>query len=58
MVKTIAKLTLLAVLTSLFVLSHAQKAESFSPCKSVAGQCVNVACPGLCSGSGRCFCSL
>jgi len=57
MVRTIAKLMALAALGSLLVLGHAQKAQSFSPCESVKGQCVSVACPGPCTGTTRCFCA-
>jgi hypothetical protein len=60
MVKTIAKLTLLTVLASLFALSQVQTAQgSLVPCTLEDGQCVSHGCNGLGScvlTGGTCKC--
>lgn len=58
MVKTIAKLTLLTVLASLFALSRAQASQQAGKCVLRAGQCINEGCLLTCVFTGnecRCF---
>lgn len=51
MVKTIVKLTLLSVLTSMFILSHARAAPPVLRCHKVNGQCVDNCTIGGCNVS-------
>ena len=58
MVKTIVKLTLLAVLASLFVVGHAQTVKAFVGCTYSNGQCVSHGCASGCleNTPGHCVC--
>jgi hypothetical protein len=57
MFKTIAKVTVLAVLASLFVLSRAQTLQGKAGCTYQKGQCITTTCDTCILSGSRCFCA-